>query len=100
MRGGATSVADREPPKFATDQWCWDYTREKVNANHLKKHGYELTYDDWEGKHFMAASAIYKRVVGKYGEGRQPEGIECPKCEEIREFAPGDYLCRVCRFGA
>lgn len=93
-------MADREPPKFATDPWCWEYTREKINANHLRKHGYELTYDEWEPKHFMGAQVIYRNVVKKYGEGNELDGaIECPKCDETRAADAGDYLCQVCRYG-
>lgn len=41
---------------------AWVYTSAKVRM----KTG--LDYDEWAGKQFMAASAIFKRVVRKYGQ--------------------------------
>lgn len=55
----------RAPPKFATDAWAWEYTRRKLED----KHG--VPYEEWEGKLFAAAGAIYKRVLAKYGPGNE-----------------------------
>lgn len=58
----------RAPPKFATDAWAWEYTCRKVE----EKTGRD--YEEWIGKDFGAAGAIYKRVIAKYGEGGTVEG--------------------------
>lgn len=53
-------VSDDEVQRAANAAWL--YTAAKVRM----KMG--LDYDEWVGKQFMAASAIFKRVVRKYGQ--------------------------------
>lgn len=84
----------RELPKFARDEWCWDYTRTKVEEQSGRD------YDDWIGKDFAAATVIYRNVERKYGTGRETShGIVCPKCEQTNKFLEGDYICQKCRLG-
>jgi len=52
------------PPKFATNEWAWAYTVEKLWG----KTG--LTPDD-AGFNYGAAVNIYRRVVAKYPEQRE-----------------------------
>lgn len=85
----------REPPKFATDSRIWAYTQEKIKGQTGR------IYESWVGKDFAAATVVYRNVLKKYGSGANiPEvGLECPRCEEVKPFPEGDYLCVDCRFG-
>jgi hypothetical protein len=85
---------NRELPKFVHDEWCWDYTRARVE----KQSG--RSYEDWIGPDFAAATVIYRNVERKYGEGRETTtGLLCPKCNQRGEFLEGDYICHKCRMG-
>lgn len=79
----------RAPPKFATDAWAWEYTRRKLED----KHG--VPYEEWQGKLFAAAGAIYKRVLAKYGPGNPVEGeiaVLVPREGALEFIAPGSGI--------
>lgn len=61
-RGTGPDRSQRTPPKYAAENAAaWLYTHAKVR----RQSG--LDYDEWGQKQFMAAGAIFKRVVKKYG---------------------------------
>lgn len=86
---------DKAPPKFATDPWAWDYTRDKMESSCGRP------YDEWEGRHFAGAAQIYKNVVKKYGEsraeGRMTLPKECADCGNVAQHYEDDYICVRCR---
>lgn len=60
--GFGVDQSTRKPPPYAAQNMAaWEYTVAKL----YRKRG--VSYDEWEGKHFAAASQIFKRVVAKYG---------------------------------
>lgn len=85
----------KAPPAFAHDPWAWDYTRDRIEANT------GIPYDQWQGKHFAGAAAMYKNVVKKYGDSVQSGTMvaprECVDCGQVNPHYAGDYVCRVCR---
>jgi len=86
---------DKLPPAFAKDPWAWDYTRDRIEGNT------GIPYDQWEGKHFAGASAMYKNVVKKYGAnvaaGKTTMPRECIDCGATEVHYVDDYVCRNCR---
>lgn len=86
---------DRDPPAFAKDPWAWDYTRDRIESNT------GLTYDQWEGKHFAGAAAMYKNVLRKYGpsieQGLLTAPQVCMDCGETKQHYQNDYICKDCR---
>lgn len=88
---------DKAPPAFAKDPWAWDYTRDRMEQNT------GLTYDEWEGKHFAGAAAMYKNVVKKYRDGVDSGKFdshsprECVDCGDVAPHYDGDYVCTGCR---
>src|SRR5436190_19159676 len=85
----------RDPPPFAKDPWAWDYTRDRIEQNT------GIGYDDWEGKHFAGAAAMYKNVRRKYGDALKERGLsvprECVDCGLNNVHYEGDYICQKCR---
>src|SRR4051812_41205546 len=86
---------DKAPPRFAKDPWAWDYTRDRLEGNT------GIPYDQWEGKHFAGAAAMYKNVIKKYGESVK-DGIvtlpkECIDCGVTGVHYQDDYVCKSCR---
>lgn len=86
---------DKAPPAFAKDPWAWDYTRDRLEGNT------GIPYDQWEGKHFAGAAAMYKNVVKKYGDS-MAAGVttmpkECVDCGSVSPHYEGDYICQGCR---
>lgn len=87
---------DKAPPAFAKDPIAWDYTRDRMEGNS------GLPYDQWEGKHFAGAAAMYKNVVKKYGVSMGQGNVtrvpqECINCGGTNPFYVDDYVCKVCR---
>jgi hypothetical protein len=86
---------DKAPPGFAKDPWAWDYTRDRMEQNT------GLTYDQWEGKHFAGAAAMYKNVVKKYSgsiqQGMVTAPHECVDCGQVKPHYESDYVCQDCR---
>lgn len=86
---------DKAPPAFAKDPWAWDYTRDRMEGNT------GLPYDQWQGKHFAGAAAMYKNVVKKYGASVE-NGVttmpkECIDCGNVNVHYQDDYVCKTCR---
>lgn len=83
------------PPGFAHDPWAWDYTRDRIEANT------GIPYDQWQGKHFAGAAAMYKNVVKKYtaniATGNLTAPRECVDCGNSHPHYVDDYICRDCR---
>lgn len=86
---------DKAPPAFAKDPIAWDYTRERLEGNT------GVPYDQWEGKHFAGAAAMYKNVIKKYGASMANGNVtvpqECVNCGGTNIFYTDDYVCKVCR---
>jgi hypothetical protein len=62
-RGTGPDRSAKAPPRYAEQNMAaWLYTHAKVR----RQSG--LDYDEWGKKQFMAAGAIFKRVVNKYGD--------------------------------
>lgn len=76
-----STTAHRAPPAFAKNPGAWAYTVAKVK----EKTGRD--YDDWSGKDFGAAGAIYKRVVRKYGDSLNTEPAAAGVGEPVRSRA-------------
>ena len=86
----------KAPPAFAKDPIAWDYTRDRMEGNT------GIPYDQWEGKHFAGAAAMYKNVVKKYGASMGQGNVtsvphECVNCGGTNVFYADDYVCKVCR---
>src|SRR3954454_15896803 len=85
----------KDPPRFATDPLAWDYTRDKVENQS------GLSYDEWTGKQFAAATVIYKNVRNKYGSSLKDQSLsvpyECASCGLSHAHYEGDYICQSCR---
>lgn len=87
----------KAPPAFAKDPWAWDYTRDRIENNT------GLPYDQWQGKHFAGAAAMYKNVVKKYRDGVDSGKFdahsprECVDCGGNNPHYDGDYICTSCR---
>jgi hypothetical protein len=85
----------KDPPRFAKDPWAWDYTRDRLEANT------GIPYDQWEGKHFAGAAAMYKNVVNKYGDsitqGKLTPPHVCVDCGQSAQHYLNDYVCVNCR---
>jgi hypothetical protein len=86
---------DKAPPAFAKDPWAWDYTRDRMEGNT------GLPYDQWQGKHFAGAAAMYKNVVKKYGTSVENGVLTVPKdcidCGQVNQHYQNDYVCKSCR---
>lgn len=86
---------DKKPPAFAKDPIAWDYVRDRMENNN------GIPYDQWEGKHFAGAAAMYKNTVKKYGASMGTGNVtvpqECINCGGINTFYVDDYVCKVCR---
>lgn len=85
----------KDPPAFAKDPWAWDYTRDRIEQNS------GLTYDQWEGRHFAGASAMYKNVIKKYGpsikDGSMTPPQVCADCGNMAQHYENDFICKECR---
>jgi hypothetical protein len=85
----------KDPPRFATDPWAWDYTRDRIEANT------GIPYDQWESRHFAGAAAMYKNVIKKYAASIAAGNItppkECMDCGQIEQHYVDDYVCKNCR---
>lgn len=80
----------RDKPAFATNDWAWSYTLQKLaekgNLN-----------DDGTPTNYGAACAIYKRVVHKYvdrGVPKPPLDIDLDKCLDGTIDPPRKWVVR------
>jgi hypothetical protein len=67
---GYGATASRPAPKYVRSLKAWERASQKI----VKQTG--LTYDQWSGKQFGAATKIYKATIDKYGldqPGPDPE---------------------------
>lgn len=85
----------KAPPAYAKDPWAWDYTRDRMEQNT------GLPYDQWQGKHFAGAAAMYKNVVKKYRDSILAQEFdvprECVDCGGNNKHYKDDYVCTDCR---
>lgn len=85
----------KSPPAFVRDPWAWDYTRDRMENNT------GVPYDQWQGKHFAGAAAMYKNVVKKYASNVNAGNLvlpkECVDCGNVTAHYVNDYVCKDCR---
>lgn len=85
----------KDPPAFAKDPWAWDYTRDRMEQNIGRP------YDEWEGRHFAGAAAMYKNVINKYGPSVQNGSMTAPQvcvdCGNMAQHYENDFICKDCR---
>jgi hypothetical protein len=72
-------MATKAPPRFVTNHAAWEYTLAKLAAK-------ELLDGDGNPRNYAAASAIYKRVVAKYGDGLMLELPPVLDADDRRPF--------------